>query len=241
VFIWSSALALSGAAMTWLGGWPGQWPAGPGPWWAWGRALSNFVVVYNLVYVAELVGLRLLIPTPRPGVYATNRALRPWHPRDRQLVWSCLIATLTKARYEAPFPAFLVFHLSNLPPMRWLMGPIFGPRSRSCYVSEPLILDPSFVEIGRNVVIGSHASIAGHIQVPDMVQIRKTTIEDDCLIGANALIFGGVQVKRGSMVAGGSVVPPYTVIGPYEYWSGVPAVKVRDLRPEEAVNAGTGA
>jgi carbonic anhydrase/acetyltransferase-like protein (isoleucine patch superfamily) len=49
--------------------------------------------------------------------------------------------------------------------------------------------------------------------------------------GTNAIVFGGVTLKKGCMVAAGSVVPPYTTVGEYEYWSGVPAVKVRDMSP----------
>lgn len=231
MFVWSSALAVAAGVLTWLNAWPeGRFFRGTfAEAWVWTRGLGNFVLAFNLAYVAVLIGIRLLIPTPRPGVYATGRSLNPLNARSRQLIWCCLLATLTKARYEAPFPAFFVFHISNLPPMRWLMGPIFGPRSRSCYISDPLILDPAFVEIGRNVVIGSHASIAGHVQVQGMVQIRRTIIEDDVLIGANAVIFGGVRIGRGAMIAAGSVVPPYTTVGPFEYWSGVPAVKIRRL------------
>jgi acetyltransferase-like isoleucine patch superfamily enzyme len=100
-------------------------------------------------------------------------------------------------------------------------------------VTDPVILDPAFVEIGRNVVIGSGANIAGHCQLPDMILFRKTVIEDDVTIGANSTIFGGVIVRRGAMLGAGSVVPPYTTIGPGEYWHGVPAVKIRDMPPPQ--------
>jgi acetyltransferase-like isoleucine patch superfamily enzyme len=233
MFIWSTAFTFATAAIAAIGFWPRESLLGGGlaVAWKWSQVATNWIVIFNFSYVAELVVLRLLVPTPKPGVYSTARDIDFRNKRDRELIKASFIATLTKARYEAPFPAFLVFHISNIAPMRWLMGPIFGPRSKSCYVTEPLILDPPFVEIGRNVVIGSHASIAGHIQVPNMVQIKKTVIEDDVLIGANAIVFGGVTLKRGCMIAAGSVVPPYTTVGEYEYWSGVPAVKIRDMSP----------
>ncbi|HKQ49965.1 MAG TPA: DapH/DapD/GlmU-related protein [Phycisphaerae bacterium] len=204
---------------------------------AWGGCVVIWLVLFNFAYVALLVVLRLPIPTPQPGLYPTLKTPNFLQSKDRQILYSCLIALLTKARYEAPFPAFLIFHISNLPPMRWLMGRYFGPRSRSCYVTDPVILDPSYVEIGRNVVIGSGANIAGHCQLPDMILLRKTVIEDDVTIGANSTIFGGVTIRRGAMLGAGSVVSPYTTIGPGEYWSGVPAVKIRDLPPPQYLAA----
>lgn len=228
VSIWSSSIAFAVMAMTSLGWWPvsGFVGAEPSVAWAWGGAIARWVILFNLVYVAELVLLRFLIPKPEQGIYSTAKPPDVRTRAGRQLIWSCLIAILTKARYEAPFPGFLVFHIANLPPMRWLMGPVFGPKSKSCYVTDPLILDPHLVEIGRNVVLGSGCNIAGHCQMPGMVVVRKTVIDDDVVIGANSTIFGGVHVHRGAIVAAGSVVAPFTTIGPGEYWAGVPAVKI---------------
>lgn len=233
LFIWAGSFASATATMSALDAWPAVSMVGGdlGAAWSWAAALVKWIVLFNLSYVAELVVLRLPIPRPKPGLYLTNKPLNLLNAVDRQLLYSCLIALLTKARYEAPFPAFLVFHVSNLPPMRWLMGPIFGPKSKSCYVTDPVILDPHLVEIGRNVVLGSGCNVAGHCQLPDMVSIRKTIIEDDVVIGANSTVFGGVHIRRGAMIGAGSVVSPFTVVGQCEYWAGVPAVKVRDLPP----------
>lgn len=233
VAIWSIALAAALAATAALRDWPATGPADGGVAWAlhWAGAAAAFLVCFNLAYVLLLVLFRLLVPTPRPGVYSMARPPDFSTAGGRQLLYSSFVAVLTKARYEAPFPAFLVFHVSNLPPMVWLMGRVFGPRSKSCYITDPVILDPHLVEIGRNVVLGSGCNIAGHCQLPDLLVLRKTIIEDDVVIGANSTIFGGVHVQRGAMVAAGSVVPPFTIIGPCEYWSGVPAVKIRDLPP----------
>lgn len=233
MFIWGSSLAFAFMLANTLGWWPQEGPFGATPAiaWAWGGAVVKWVVLVNLIYVTELMLMRLPIPSPKPGIYSTIKPPDIRTQTGRQLIYSCMIALLTKARYEAPFPAFLVFHISNIWPIRFVMGRIFGPRSKSCYVTDPLILDPHLVEIGRNVVIGSGANIAGHCQLPDMVVVRKTIIEDDVVIGANSTIFGGVHIKRGAMIAAGSVVSPFTMIGECEYWSGVPAVKLRDLPP----------
>jgi hypothetical protein len=232
MFIWSTSLALAIAVFNRFDLWPSRSPIhAPFPIaWKWGGALSNWVLLYNMIYLGELIFFRLIFPLPQTGVYPTNRKISIFDRRSRQLIWAAGHGVLTKARYQAPFPGFLVYHLTCLPPFRWLVNPILGPRTKSTNVTEPLLLDPAFITMGKNVVIGSGACIAGHIQVPDMLAIRKTIIEDDVLIGANSTIFGGAHIKKGAIVAAGSVVSPYTIIGPNEYWSGVPAVKIRDFK-----------
>jgi hypothetical protein len=176
------------------------------------------VLLYNLLYVAHLIVIRLLIATPREGRYET----RPGTPVNWQLLRAAILGALTKARYEAPFPAFLVFHMANLPPLRWLMGLVFGPQSKSCYVSDPTILDPWAVTIGRNVVVGFGTTLAGHYREQDTVVFQRTVIEDDVLIGGHCAI-SGAHIQRGAVVGAGSIVLPGSVIAPGEYWSGNPA------------------
>lgn len=228
LLIWTGALALSVGAFNSLEVWPrssltdADLPLA----WLWAKRLGLWILLFNVVYVAELVVLRLLIPTPKEGRYATTGRIP-----NLQVLWSGLVGVLTKARYQAPFPGFLVFHVANLPPMCWLMGPVFGPKSSSCYAADPHILDPSLVRVGRNVVIGFNSTIAGHYQERDAVVLKRTTIEDNVVIGGHAVIFGGVSIHSGAMIGAGAIVLPNTVVGPNEFWAGVPAKKVRNLPP----------
>ena len=227
LFVWGNALTLTLIAFNAWQAWPAS-PLGAAPLDVWHtvRRVTEFVLLFNAIYVLELVVLRLLVPTPREGRYRLTDRVPP-----RPVLYSTLLATLTKARYQAPFPGFLVFHLANLPPLCWLMGPVFGPRSRSTYVTEPQVLDPHFVTIGRNVVIGFNAFIVGHYQLRDEVVFKRTIIEDDVVIGAHAAVGGGVHIKSGAIVGAGSVVVPDTVIGENEFWFGVPARRVKRLAP----------
>ena len=228
LLIWCGAFTGATVVFTMLGAWPPLSPvnADLALAWRWAHRLAAWMVLFNYVYVIELLVLRLPIPTPKEGVYPLGGRMPPL-----PILWSCLVAVLTKARYEAPFPGFLVFHVANLPPLSWLMSTVFGPRSRSCYVLDPQIIDPHLVMLGRNVTIGFHAAIAGHYQDRDAVVFRRTIIEDDVLVGAHAVIFGGVHIGRGAVIGAGAVVLPNPVIGPNEFWGGVPARKIRDLPP----------
>jgi hypothetical protein len=235
LFVWGNALTLSLITFNAWQAWPTS-PLGAAPLDVWHtvRRVTEFVLLFNAIYVLELVVLRLLVPTPREGRYRLTEHVPP-----RPVLYSTLLATLTKARLQAPFPGFLVFHLANLPPLCWLMGPVFGPRSRSAYVTEPQVLDPHFVTIGRNVTIGLNAIIAGHYQLRDEVVFKRTIIEDNVVIGAHAAVGGGVHIKAGAIVGAGSVVLPDTVIGENEFWFGVPARRVKRLAPTDAPPADT--
>lgn len=231
VFLWCTTLAFTASTFTALNAWPqdslvrADWSST----WRWSWTLGRFILLFNIIYVLELVLLRLPIPTPKEGIYPTMR-----RTPNREVLWSCLVAVLTKARAQAPFPGIFVFHFANLPPLSWLMEPVFGPRSKSCYVADPQILDPHLVTLGRNVTVGFGSTIAGHYQDRDVVVFKRTVIEDDVVIGGHAVIPGGVHIGRSAVIGASSFVLPNSVVGPNEYWSGVPARRRREL-PSAAV------
>jgi len=221
LLIWVVAIVLTIAIFSTLHLWPNRRLVGAdlGDAWKWGRAVIKWVVLFNLVYVAG------------EGTYSTTG------PSWQMLVCG-LNATLVHARNEVPFPGFLVFHIATLPPMHWLMGPVFGPRSKSCYLADPRVIDPFLVSIGRNVVVGFGAIIAGHWRLRDSITIKRTVIEDHVLIGGNAVIFSGVHIKSGSVIGAGAIVRPRTVVGPNEFCAGVPAKRISHLPAPSAQPAG---
>jgi carbonic anhydrase/acetyltransferase-like protein (isoleucine patch superfamily) len=79
----------------------------------------------------------------------------------------------------------------------------------------------SVVEIGNNVSVGHLANIHG------------ARVEDNCLIGMGATLLDGVVVGEGAVVAANSLVKAGTRIEPYTIWAGVPAMKVKELSPEQ--------
>jgi len=209
------------------------WPPGSpidadlGVVWKWVERIAHWVMVYNVIYLMLLVILRSVLPTIKEGRYDFVGK----GGVQLALVWASLVGVITRARYEAPFPGFLVVHIANLPPFCWLVSRTIGPRSKSVFVLDPPFADPDHTEVGRNVTIGWGSSAAAHIHGRDGVTIKKVVIEDDVMIGAGTLIYGGVVIKRGAIVYGGAVVPPFTVIGENEAWGGVPARKIKDVPP----------
>ena len=228
LILWQASLALTVVLFNTLDAWPTRSPIGA-DWltiWKWMEKLGHMVLVFNVAYLLLLLVLRLLIPTPKEGRYSFVKGTF-----QRGILWAALVSVITRARYEPPFPGFLVFHIANLPPFCWLVKWIMGPNSRSVFVLNPPIPDPDFTQIGRNVTIGWGTSITAHIQDREGVTLKKVVIEDNVMIGAEVLIYGGTTIKRGAVIYGGAVIRPDTVIGENEAWAGVPARKIKDLKP----------
>jgi len=233
--IWSGAIVLTTLVFSVCGLWPGRLSSHADIRIAllWGLCAYGWVVLYNVIYAAELAVLRLFLPTPAEGEYR----MVPGGPVNRQLIWASLIGVLVKARYEAPFPAFLVHHVTSLPPMRWLVNRAFRLKSQSCNITDPLIMDPHLVTIGRNVVIGLGAVITGHVQDRERIVFKRTIVEDNVIIGGQSGVLCGAHIKSGAVIGAHAVVLPDTVVGPDEFWAGVPARKIRDLPPPGAEKA----
>ena len=193
--------------------------------WACATTLTNFILLFNVVYILTLVALRLPLPTPQRGVLRMNGSLN-WN-----LILSGFLAVLTKARFHAPFPAIFVSQLASIMPFRWLLGRTIGPRTRSSFFLDPNVMDPWGVEIGKNVTLGFGASITCHLQERDHIIMDKVVIEDDVSIGAYSGVGCGVHIKRGAVLEPYSAVRPSTVIGEYELWGGLPARMKGTVRP----------
>ncbi len=90
------------------------------------------------------------------------------------------------------------------------------------------------VEIGDNVLIGPHVTIAtvnhrfDRANIPIRKQghiIKGVVVEDDVWLAAGVILLPGVRIGRGSVIAAGSVVTrnvePYSIVG------GVPAKEIK--------------
>jgi hypothetical protein len=105
MLIWGSSLLFTlvifGALRSWpeLPGQSGGWPVA----WSWAVALAELVLIYNVIYLAELMILRLPMPSIKEGEYE----FKPGAPFDFRVLWVAFNSIILRARYQAPFPAFL--------------------------------------------------------------------------------------------------------------------------------------
>jgi acetyltransferase-like isoleucine patch superfamily enzyme len=200
--------------------------------WDFALMLTNFILLFNVAYIMTLVVICLPFPRPRSGVYRMGGSL------NRNIILAGILAVLTKARFQAPFPGIFVPQIASIMPFRWLLGRTMGPRTRSSFFLDPNIIDPWGVTIGRNVTLGFGSTISCHLQERDYIIVDQVVIEDDVTIGAYAGIGCGVHIKRGAVVEPYATLKPRTIIGEYELWGGRPAHMIGTVRPARTVERG---
>jgi acetyltransferase-like isoleucine patch superfamily enzyme len=101
--------------------------------------------------------------------------------------------------------------------------------------SSGIILDPIFVEVGANTLIGQYAVLVPHAIENERLSHRPIKIGDNVTIGAHAVVLAGVTIGDNALVATGAIVTKGTRIGSGEVWGGVPARRLSGGEKEQAL------
>lgn len=143
------------------------------------------------------------------------------------------------SRQEFIYHVYVLFYLLLFYPVilsRMLPAPLarsmylaLGARLGANTYSQGIILDPPFVEIGSNSVVGLSATLVPHVIEGDRLAHYPISIGDHVTIGVNAVVLSDVIIADRAIVAVGAVVPKGTRIGTGEIWGGVPARRVGGL------------
>lgn len=94
--------------------------------------------------------------------------------------------------------------------------------------SAGIILDPLFVRIGANSIVGQSALLVPHVIEGEKLAHYPIRIGNDVTIGAHAIVMAGVEIGDNAIVAMNSVVTKGTKISAGEIWGGVPARALRE-------------
>jgi len=141
------------------------------------------------------------------------------------------------SRAEFSYHVYLLFYLMLFyPVMRSGVVPVplmrlvyqaLGARLGSNTYSSGIILDPPFIEIGDNTLVGQYALIVPHVIENEKLAHYPVRIGNNVTIGAHSVVLAGVTIGDGALIATGAVVKKGTEIGPGEVWGGVPAKLVK--------------
>lgn len=101
--------------------------------------------------------------------------------------------------------------------------------------SSGILLDPPFVQIGANTLVGQYALLVPHVIENDRLAHYPIRIGDRVTIGAHAVVLPGVTIEDDALVATGAIVKKGTHIRAGEVWSGVPARRLRGPEAEGEV------
>ena len=120
-------------------------------------------------------------------------------------------------------------------PLMRLVYLALGARLGHNTYSSGIILDPIFVEIGDNCIVGQFALLVPHVIEGAKLAHYPIRIGNNVTVGAHSCVLSGVTIGDNAIIATGAVVSKGTVIGAGEVWGGVPA---RRLGGTEAKNVG---
>jgi len=138
------------------------------------------------------------------------------------------------SRQEFVYHVYLLFYLILFyPVMRSGFVPVplmrvfyqaLGARLGANTYSSGIILDPTFVQMGRDCIVGQYALVVPHVIEGHRLAHYPIRIGNNVTIGAHAVVLSDVTIGDDAIVATGAVVKKGTRIGPGEVWGGVPAV-----------------
>lgn len=78
--------------------------------------------------------------------------------------------------------------------------------------THSILSDPSFVEVGKGVIIGIESLISAHTIMQGRLYLKKIKIKDGVLIGARCGISAGAEILENSVLEGGVEVLPNVVV-----------------------------
>jgi acetyltransferase-like isoleucine patch superfamily enzyme len=138
-----------------------------------------------------------------------------------------------RSRQEFIYHVYLLFFLILFYPlMRSGFVPVplmrlvylaLGARLGKNTYSSGIILDPPFVAIGDNTLIGQYATLIPHVIENKNLAHYEIRIGSNVTVGAHAVVLAGVTIGDNALVATGAIVSKGTQIGEGERWGGVPA------------------
>ena len=191
-----------------------------------GVALSFAGVLFFYVYAIVIYRLFLKFFPLRPGEIAA------------------------RSQQEFVYHVYILFYLILFYPLT-LSGVLPAPLARTLYIglgarlgantySQGAILDPPFVRIGANSVVGLSAILCPHVIEGERLAHYPIRIGDRVTIAGTAIVMSDVVIGDGATIGVGAVVVKGTRIGPGEIWSGNPARRRGVRRSEVANGSGTG-
>jgi len=118
-----------------------------------------------------------------------------------------------------------------LTPFANLLQRLLGARlGKNVQINSKFIFDATLLEIGDNTVVGGGAIIIGHVVERGILKLKKVKIGKNVTIGSHATIMPGCEIGDNSIIGAGAVLLKNTRVEPHSVWYGVPAENVRRRR-----------
>lgn len=169
---------------------------------------ASAIVLVFISVIAVFRGFCRVFPLPEGDIVVGSREEFRYHV---YLLFFLIVFYPVMFSMMLPVPLMRVFYQ--------LLGARLGPNT----YPGGVVMDPPFVTIGGNTIVGQGALIVPHVIEGPRLAHHRVRIGDNVTIGARAVVLAGCTIGDGATVAIGAVVRKGTVIGAGEVWGGVPA------------------
>jgi len=149
--------------------------------------LSIILLIISSAIVAKIFLIFInILHKPKEGVFLRNKS-------DMDYCYWSLRAVVRK------WPTWLARQLS-LPFLELLILKILGVRtsfSNSLYEGW---IDCEFIELGKNVKIGTGSFIISNIIIKDKLILKKVSIKDNVIVGAHSIVLPGTIIESNTIL-----------------------------------------
>lgn len=176
-------------------------------------AVVSAILAFYCLAIATFRLLQALAPVP-------TGAIEPGSPGERR-------AFLYMLHYLLLFNPLIFSRTLPFPMMRLLLRALGAKMGNNSYCAG-IMMDPQFVTMGNDSIIGNSAMIIPHVIEGDQLGYHQVRIGNRVTIGARAIIMADVEIGDDATVAIQSVVAKGTQIAAGETWGGTPARRIRE-------------
>lgn len=113
--------------------------------------------------------------------------------------------------------------------MRPIYAKLFCARIGKNVVMGGKLIDPWFIEIQDEVILGLNSSIIAHEMTSGFLKLKQVKLCSRVTVGVNAVIMPGVVIGENSIITPGAIVKSNTMIPPNQIWGGVPAKFIKNI------------
>ena len=118
-----------------------------------------------------------------------------------------------------------------------LLGAKLG---KNVQINSKYVFDATLLEIGDNTVIGGGCIIIGHVVERGILKLKKVKIGKNVTIGSHATIMPGCEIGDNAIIGASAVLLKNTKVEPRAVYFGVPAEPIRPHIHKEENNHAQG-
>lgn len=136
--------------------------------------------------------------------------------------WTALKWAFISSLYLMINFTFIDFIL--LTPFANLLQRLLGAKlGKNVQINSKFVFDATLLEIGDNTVVGGGAIIIGHVVERGILKLKKVKIGKNVTIGSHATIMPGCEIGDNAIIGASAVLLKNTKVEPHAVYFGVPA------------------